>query len=387
MRVGLVTGEYPPMQGGIGAHCQVLAGALTAQGHTVRIFTDPRGDDDRPEVALAHRPGERWRWRALRAIDAWARRESLDVVNLHYQTAAYAMSPWIHALPDLVRAAPVVTTFHDLRHPYLFPKAGRLRDWIVLRLARASAGVITTNHEDAGVLAARLAHRPSPRALIPIGSSVPAELPADFDRAAWRKRASADAGEILVAHFGFINHSKGVDTLLNAAAMLIAAGVRLRLVMLGGRTGTSDPSNAAYAIQIDAQVEALGLTPYLCWTGFVEAREVSAWLAAADLIALPFRDGASYRRSSLMAAVAHGGAVLTTKPSVDIPTFQNGANLLMVAPDNVPALAAALQVAANDPALRDHLRAGARALRATFAWEQIASQHVTFFQEVIDTWR
>ena len=46
-------------------------------------------------------------------------------MNIQYQTAAYGMSPFIHFLPDALRPIPVVTTFHDLRFPYLFPKAGR----------------------------------------------------------------------------------------------------------------------------------------------------------------------------------------------------------------------------------------------------------------------
>lgn len=385
MRIGFVTGEYPPMQGGIGAHCRVLAQTLTAQGHNVSIFTDPRAENSATDtaIALTHNPAKGWRRKAMQAVDAWARRERLDVVNLHFQTAAYQMSPWIHYLPGFVKSAPVVTTFHDLRFPYLFPKAGRLRDWIVMRLARQSAGVIATNHEDA----ARLAKLPH-HTLIPIGSSVPTELPSDFDRSIWRGRAGvSDDHTLLLAHFGFINHSKGVDTLLGAAAALIHAGCPLKLVMVGGRTGTSDPTNAEYATKIDALIGTLGLEAHLCWTGFVEPCEVSAYLAASDAVALPFRDGASYRRSSLMAAIAHGCAIITTKPTVDIPAFKNDQNLLMVAPENVPALAAAIQVMVNTPAIRERLGAGASTLREHFAWDRIAGENLAFFQQVIDIWR
>lgn len=383
MRIGLVTGEYPPMQGGIGAHCRVLAQTLTAQGHTVSIFTDSRAEDTSTgeAITLMHNPTKRWRRGALRAVDAWAKRENLDVVNLHFQTAAYQMSPWIHYLPGYVKSAPVVTTFHDLRFPYLFPKAGRLRDWIVMRLARKSAGVIATNHEDAARLTALPHHT-----LIPIGSSVPTELPPDFDRAVWRQRAGiSEKNTHLLAHFGFINHSKGVDTLLHAAATLIKAGCPLKLVMIGGRTGTSDPTNAEYARTIDRLISSLGLESHICWTGFVEPCEVSAYLAAADVVVLPFRDGASYRRSSLMAAIGHGCAIITTKPTVEIPTFKNGENLLMVAPENVPVLSAAIQVAVNNPTLCQSLQSGASALREYFAWERIASENVAFFQGVIAT--
>lgn len=365
------------MQGGIGAHCRVLGQALAAQGHHVAVFTDARAAEDDPCIHLTN-IATRWRGSTLRALNAWSQRERLDIVNLHFQTAAYQMSPWVHYLPGYVQDAPVVTTFHDLRHPYLFPKAGRLRDWIVMRLARASAGVIATNHEDH----ARLAHLRR-HALIPIGSSVQTDLPPDFSRAGWRARLGVPETALLAAHFGFINHSKGVDTLLQAAALLIKAGCDLRLLMVGGRTGSSDPTNAAYAERIDAQIRALGLDDRVIWTGFVPDSEASAYLATADVAALPFRDGASYRRSSLMAVIHHECAVLTTRPAVDIPTFKNGENLMLVAPDNVPALAAALQVLAKSPELRDRLRVGAAALKAEFAWDRIAAQNIAFFREAL----
>ena len=43
---------------------------------------------------------------------------------------------------------------------------------------------------------------------------------------------------------------------------------------------------------------------------------------------LPFEDGASYRRSSLIAAIHQGCAILTTEPAHEIETFAHGRNLL-----------------------------------------------------------
>src|SRR5690606_20824248 len=116
----------------------------------------------------------------------------------------FQMSPFIHFLPDRVKAAPVITTFHDLRFPYLFPKAGPVRNWIVRRLARVSAGVMATNHEDY----AKLERLSRCAALIPIGSGVQPELPEDYQRQAWRERIGVDEKTLLVAYFGFINRSK-----------------------------------------------------------------------------------------------------------------------------------------------------------------------------------
>jgi hypothetical protein len=71
-------------------------------------------------------------------------------------------------------------TFHDLRVPYLFPKAGPLRRWIVYHLARSAEGVIATNDEDFHRLLTEA--RPRRLALIPIGSNIPCAPPPGYDR-------------------------------------------------------------------------------------------------------------------------------------------------------------------------------------------------------------
>ncbi|MCU0513595.1 MAG: glycosyltransferase family 4 protein [Anaerolineae bacterium] len=375
MRIGIVTGEYPPMEGGVGAFSQILAHTLHDQGHHVALFSRA-GAQAAPGLPLTHTAT--WGAGGLRALRDWARRERPDIVALQFQTAAYDMSPWVHFLPRALRPLPVVTTFHDLRFPYLFPKAGPLRDWIVMHLARHSAGVIVTNHEDA----ARVA--PLPRhTLIPIGSNILTDLPADYDRADWRAQAGAAAGEVLLAYFGFINRSKGLETLLDSLAHLRAGGVAARLVLIGGRTGASDPTNAAFAAAIDRRIQTLRLGEQITWTGFVTETAVSAFLHAADLVVLPFLDGASYRRGTLMAAVHHGCAIITTTPAVPVPDFITGENMLLVPPGNAGALAAAIRRAAASPALHDRLRQGAARLREQFDWQNIARATADFYARIL----
>jgi glycosyltransferase involved in cell wall biosynthesis len=364
------------MQGGVGAHCRELARELSDQGHAVFVYSDSRAAESDRRIAMTHtRRG--WGLRTVRQINQWAHNNRLDVLNLHFQTAAYQMSPFIHWLPDSLQS-PVVTTFHDLRFPYLFPKAGPLRDWIVMRLARVSEGVISTNHEDFE----RLKHLPR-AALIPIGSSVRGELPPDFDRTATRAKYGAGADDFVVAHFGFINHTKGVDTLLEAARLTLDSGVPVKIFLIGGRTGSSDPTNAAYADEIERKAAALGLAERITWTGFLDDAEAAAAFAACDVVALLFTDGASYRRSSLMAAIRHGCAILTTTPAVHIPAFQDGSNMGLVPPGDVKATAAVLRELSGDAGQILKLKEGVGALANEFAWDKIARANADFFESVI----
>lgn len=374
LKIGMITGEYPPMQGGIGAFSRILASELAAQGHELFILSRAGAHNEDARLSLS--PTIRnWGAGSLLTARHWSREHQLDVVNLQYQTAAYDMSPFIHFLPDALRPIPVVTTFHDLRYPYLFPKAGGLRDQIVMRLANASNGVIATNYEDA----ARLAAHPT-SALIPIGSNIPMQH--GIDVAAIRAQAGAQPDDLLIVYFGLVNRSKGLDTLLEAVAWLHDIPVRLALV--GAVAGSSDPTNAAYMREIDALIERLGLSDKIFRTGYVDDAAVSGYLTAADVVALPFADGASYRRGTLMAAIEHGCAIVTTTPQVTIPTFVNDENMQLVPSNDATALVIALRKLRDSPETRAKLRRNAMSLAKLFGWREIAASTLNFYARVLE---
>jgi glycosyltransferase involved in cell wall biosynthesis len=379
MRIGIITGEYPPMEGGVGAYTRELAAALVAQGHPVYILTDIRAagrSEPHIHVTAAVR---RWNWAAF-TVRRWAAQNALDVVNIQMQAAAYTMHGLPYWLPDLLGHLPTVTTFHDLMVPYLFPKAGPLRWQVVLRMARAGAAAVVTNTADELRLRAaggvrRLAH-------IPIGSNIPVEPPPGYDRAAWRAALDLPSDSTLCAYFGFMNASKGVGTLFRAFACALQTRPDLYLLMIGGRVGTSDPTNTAYADEIDGLAAQLGIADRLRWTGFVERQQVSGHLLAADFIALPYADGVSFRRGSFMAGLAHGCPIITTQPSVALPELADGENVRLVPPEDPESLAAAMLELARNPALRERLGNGARALAPEFGWDRIAARLIDVFKGV-----
>lgn len=381
MRIGQITGEYPPMQGGVGAFTQELSRALTALGHELFVFTDHRAaqahkDDPAHITADAHT----WGWGTLSRIRRWAQAQKLDVVNIQYQAAAYNMAAFVHVLPIRIDSTCVVTTFHDLLVPYLFPKAGPLRYQAVLTLARSSDGVIVTNRGDERRLYAEksiasLRH-------IPIGSNIKPNVPPDYNRSVWRAALGFTDRDIVVGYFGFLNASKGIETLLHAVRTARDNDLPVKLLMIGGRTGTSDPANILYAKEIDQLVGDLRLDEHIHWTGFVDSAAVSGHLMGADLVALPFRDGASFRRGSLLAALAHGCTIITTHPETETADLISDEHVRLIPPDSPTALALAIEDLADNPALCQEMGANARALSDRFTWEGIAQQTADYFAEL-----
>ena len=397
MKVGLVTAEYEPMQGGVGDFTREVGKALAALGHEVHIITHLDG-----QSAIPHPEGnglyvERvingWGWGCWRALDRVAQRLQLDVINIQYQAAAYKMHPAINLLPlarrilariRRSRPLPVVVTFHDLKVPYLFPKAGRLRWQTILALARYTDGVIVTNQEDETTLYSTLIALKSKIARIPIGSNIAPRLPEGYDREEQRARWGVGPDEILIGYFGFLHPLKGGELLIRALAELAGERQAFKLLHVGGRTGSSDPNtNAAFAARVESLARELGVSESVITTGFTPPQEVTANFYATDMFALPYLEGASLRHGTFHAALAHGRAIVTTCPLVPLAELRDGENVLLVPQNDAHALAEGIRRVAADPGLRARLEHGAAELAQQFTWDRIAARTAQVYERAI----
>ena len=373
MRIAIIAGEYPPLQGGLGAYTREVARAMAAVGNEIIVYTQSvPGAPQEEHVDGIHvmRDVSNWGWSSLRRLSRFISACRPDVLNLQYQAAAYRMHPAVNLLPRFFNhRLPVIVTFHDLKVPYLFPKAGPLRWQAILEMARRASATIVTNVEDRATL--QQAHIAN-LAMIPIGSNITPVPLAGFDRVAWLSARGIPATSRVVGYFGFMNESKGGETLVRALAKLRRQGLDVTLLLIGGQTGASDPTNVAYASFIMRLADELQVSRNIALTGFLDDRGVSEALAACDCVALPYRDGASFRRGTLMAALAHGCVTVTTRPRVDVPELKHGENVLLVPPDDPPALATAIHQALLDAPLRARMRIASVQLSALFGWDRIA---------------
>ncbi len=383
------------MEGGVGAFTQELAKALSDAGNEVHVITSrlsrPKVEDrslwDFHEpydigYAQLHARVGRWWWSAMSTIAQIVARYDLDIVNIQYQAAAFDMNvPAINFLPWRLREmTKTVVTFHDLRVPYLFPKAGRLRDGLVRRLAQTADGIIVTNLEDYEILA-QTDRSAELMVQLPIGSNIKAVKPSAVDIENTRRSLLSQEDGILLGYFGFLNETKGADVLVESLARLPQ---RFELVFIGGQTGSSDSiSNKAFLARLRELVDELNLQKRVHWSGFLDEEDVSMHLFASDMIVMPYRDGVSLRRGTLMAALAHGRPIITTKPTTPIDQLIHGENVWMTPVDDPEELSDAIDHLAADPDLRAKLGATAEETSFQFSWDEIAAKTVAFYKEII----
>ncbi len=393
----LISGEYPPATGGVADYTAHLAHHLQRLGARVTVLTSEFNQPTTPadgggELELRRVPG--WGRRNLDQIVQTIRAIDADVVHLQYQAAAYGMAATVNLLPLILRARGVrsrfVTTFHDLRVPYLFPKAGPLRRLAVHTLVGGSAGSIFT---DPGDLARAHPHRAA--AWIPMAPTLwPVGEP---NRASGRAALGIGDDAEVIAHFGFMNASKGIDTLLRAAERLHRAGRPVWVLFVGEERGASDKTNGAIAERVRDAASDLGIGDYIVKTGHATPGDVSTALAATDLAVLPFVDGASLRRSSLLACFAHGLPVVTTEPRAvprpprehavapfeDPAAFQiddRVAALIRTGDD--AALARTIYRLLDEPSRAADLGRNGRALAERLCWPAVASATLEFYDRV-----
>lgn len=402
-RICLVSGEYPPAQGGVGDYTAWLAAELAHRGHEVLIATSRRIPASAGGNVFVYPLVERWNAASLSLLRAFLRQVRPDIVHIQYQPAAYGMEWAICLLPGMIRrmdwrpqarvagsprgrslagARPLLAvTCHDLRVPWLFPKAGPLRELPPRLMRRSSDAVIAVTAEDLALLRAR---GEAARAVhIPIGSNIAVAPPPGYRRELWRAARGVGPDEQLIGFFGFANASKGLDTWWQALETLLRAGRPVRPVLIGGTAGDSDATNAVQVQALDYWRSSSAAGRRAIVTGFLPPAEVSAWLLACDACALPFRDGASLRRGSLLAALLHGVPVVTTFPPGVETALEPGRHVLCVPPGDAGALAAALAQLLDDPELRERLARAGRALAGQYSWTAIATRHLRLYQDLL----
>lgn len=382
MKIGIICPTYPPSErpDGIGDYTRILADALARRENEVTVWTrlSHPAEEEGGRVRIV-RFCDRWGAPALPRAVRLARREALDVLDIQYAPDLYPRGgACLASLPLWMRLAgsPTVSaaSFHTLGGGSW---ASRAKGWLLLRWSR---GVISTNEEVTYLLGKHLPGALSKAREIPIGSNIPpAPGPRETVRARVRARWGIPEKTPLLAHFGQFYPGKGVETLLEAAALLLREGQPFRLLMIGGAKLEAE----GYWRGLQERAERLGLKGSLIWTGARPEREVAELLAASDLYVVPYDAGASARRGSLMAGLAAGLAVVSTTPRIPSAYFRDGENMVLVPPRDAPRLAGALRGLLADEGRRLRLALAALGLAGRFAWDGIAEQTEAFFRELV----
>jgi glycosyltransferase involved in cell wall biosynthesis len=299
MRIAWITPGYPPARGGVSDHSFAIVSALEAQGHDVRVYSNPH------EMGFSRLDAQLAAYRPEIVIVAY--------VPLGFAPRTGGVSPrfvyWCIQLRRRLNAGTLLLA-HEASLPTAYNWARRELKLVALSvaqvaqfeiLARALSCVVFSNEATRDLWAGRIPRLRARLKTVRICSNIP--LVRAIDPRAELEVAGHLVPEKIVLFFGTGHDSVLFDYIEAALTELLRVEPGVRLVIVG-----IDPTmlrqRAPSLAEFGSHVQALGYVP---------AHDVSLWLQTADLVLAPFVEGVTARKGTVMAAFQHGCAVITTR--------------------------------------------------------------------------
>ncbi len=385
MRLALFS-PWPPVRSGIADYARDLAAGLVNR-HEVDIYVrspEERAGDAPPR--LQRLDAHDFPWRHARS--------PYDLVIYQLGNSAWHdyMWPYLFRYPGLVvlhdgtlhhaRAAALLRRQRadDYRaelafnHPGLPRQAAELAitgfdclvyyDWTMLRAVVISARGVAVH-------SARLADQLTAEFGLPVNHlamGIPAASSSAGDAAAIRARHGLPADAFVIGAFGGVTPEKRIGPLLKAAGVVRRYHPALRILLAG-------PEHSHF--DVTAEAKAAGVLDVLTVTGYVDERELPAYLGAVDVVSSLRFPSAGETSASWLRALAAGRPTIVTDLAqlADLPTIDPRSRTVVhaqptLAPqapvamsidimDEVHSLVLALKALASDASLRQRLGANA----------------------------
>lgn len=242
------------------------------------------------------------------------------------------------------------------------PRWTPLHNWIT-RYALARADHVTATGMRLAAATLRYAPKSTPVTVVPYG--------VDLTRFTPHERRD-DRPEVVVGAVARLSREKGLDVLLRAVAH-IGERVPLRVVLAG-----DGPERA----KLERLAGELDLTGRVEFRGEVTHETVPDVLAGLDIFAMPSR--AEGFGVAALEAQAMGLPVVGSRVHGIPDTVDDGRTGLLVPPNDVEALAGAIERLATDAGLRRSLGGAGRAfVEARYRWQENAAQMERLYQHLV----
>ncbi len=390
MRIAVLTSSYPRFPGdGTAPFIQSISEHLVLLGHTVEVVApyDPAvenaGGTASPSGVRVHRFRYVWPRRLhimghARAMDADVRLRPLSLLLLPlfllgaflklWQVTGWQRSQVIQVnwvLPNgpvaacvaALRRIPFVVSLHgsDIYFARRNPLFAAVAGWVF----RRAAGVTACSpdlRDGALALGAREVR------LLPYGIDPQVFCPARRS-AAYRQALGWADSSVIVTALGRLVHKKGFDRLLAAWAHIAEHHPGVHLVI--GGEGPLRPA-------LEAQAQQLGIQGRVTFAGRVPWHQAPEFLASSEVFVLPsVRDAYGNMDglpNVLLEAMGCGQVVVASRLGGIPIVIEDGQNGLLVPPDDVPALAEALEQALLPETRQVLSRAARLSVEQKFTW-------------------
>jgi glycosyltransferase involved in cell wall biosynthesis len=295
----IITGEYPPGGGGVAAYTQTVARTLVEAGDAVHVIAP--GDAAQvgdPDIGITRLP-RGFTFAGIRKANSVIKANAGARVLVQYVPHAFGwkamnfpLCMWLARMDGRLDVM-----FHEVaceftRKPLRHNVLACAHALMARMLCRAADRIFVSTTAWVPRLES-MGGRGRDIRTLPIPSSLPDVAPEEMGA----RRATAAR----VGHFG-VHRGPSMTLVKRVFGALLHADPKLEIALIG-----SDSEKMAVHLRREyptASARILG-------TGALPEHEAAGWIASCDLMLQPYPDGATLRRTSVMAALALGVPVVT----------------------------------------------------------------------------
>jgi len=374
MHIGFFTNTYHPTMSGVVRSIDTFREAFTKMGHTVFIFAQKAHDYEDTEPFIFRYPAIEVPWANdyafpipySRTIDNVLPSLKLDVIHSHH--------PFLLGDTAVNKAKsldlPMVFTFHtrydEYTHyvPFSPDFSKMVIDHWMGRYLEKCQHIVTPSESikkiliDSGIEGDITA--------VPTGINIAPFKEADGhpirEQLGWED-------DIVLISVGRLAKEKNFETLLRAAAKVMADRAQVRLVIVGGGLEEKPLTKLAEELGIGEQVNITGTIPF---------EEVPNYLKAADIFC--FASVTETQGLVTMEAMAADLPIVAVDATGTSDAVEHGKDGLLT--ENEPgALASALEQVIDDAELRQHLKEGAKEKVKWFDMDRQAERMLGVYEQ------
>lgn len=332
----IITGEYPPQLGGVSDYTEQLAAGLRARRHEVHIWCPgPDGGAAQTDGVEVHRIAGLFSPRKLfklgKELNGFS---SPRTILVQYAPNAFGLRGlniffclWLLGR-SLFARDDVRVMFHEPFFYFSWQRPQRnllaLVNRLMAVLLLAASRVVYVSIPAWEPMLRRYSWFSSPpMEWLPIPATIPYHKDQEAVAAIRDKHVDGDEKKLIVGHFGTYGDHIKTD-LAPILVELLSARDDLLALCIGAR----GDSFVADMNRAHPELEGRLFAP-----GLLSRRDVSLHLQACDIVIQPYPDGASSRRTSLMAALVNGAPTITTSGALTEAIWISG-GAVPIAPSN-----------------------------------------------------
>ena len=373
-------GNYLPRKCGIATFTSDLLGAVAARYPQSSCFAVPVNDTDgryRYPDAVRFEIEEQ-DLDSYRRAAGFLNSSKVDVVSVQHEFGIFG-GPAGGYLLTLLREleAPVVTTFHTV---LLKPNADQHR--VMRKLIAHSTRLVVMAERGRTILQEVYQAPPAKIDLIPHG------IPdVNFVAPDYYKDQFGVAGKKVLLTFGLLSPNKGIEHVLHALPDVVAEFPDVVYIVLGAtHPHELRARGEAYRLGLEAIVRKNKLENNVIFHNrFVDLKELTEYIGAADLYVTPYLDEAQITSGTLAYAFGAGKAVISTPywHAAELLRDQRGVLVPFADPKAIAREASGLL---RDGTRRNAMRDNAYRLGREMVWSNTAGLYMRSFDLARRPW-